>query len=166
MDRTLAKTDSDIEVHIREALIEMLHEQPLVNITVKDLARHANIARSTFYVHYRNVDEVLEQIENALVLDLTEINEPITDGLRTETDDLDFFRDTLDYLNEHRNVMSVLLVERADVRSIAAWKDGIKDHLRALSVARRHRERRAGHGGDRIVVHRRLHLRAAMRQQF
>ena len=124
-------SDSPIEGSIQRTLIEMLHEKPLIDITVKELCSRAHVARSTFYAHYRNADEVLVQVDDALVADIIALNEPIADISRTQAGDMDFFRGTLDYLDEHREVMGVLLVERPDARFIEAWKDGIKGHLRA-----------------------------------
>lgn len=124
-------SSSPAELLICQTLVEMLHEKPLMDITVKELSARAHVARSTFYAHYRNVDDVLEQVEDALITDIICLNEPVSDPARTEADDMDFFRSTLDYLDEHREVMGVLLVERPDARFIEAWKDGIKGHLRA-----------------------------------
>lgn len=122
--------DSPIEELIGQTLIEMLREKELADISVKELASRAHIARSTFYAHYRNVDEVLRQIEDAIVADLVALNEPIADPSRSSASDMSFFRATMDYLDENREVMGVLLVERPDTRFIEAWKDGIKGHLR------------------------------------
>lgn len=124
------ETDSAVERSIGEALVEMLREEKLSDVTVKELARRAHVARSTFYAHYRNVDEVLEQVEGSIVEDLVALNAPIADASRRDAADMGFFRETLAYLDERRDVMRVLLVDRTDPRFVEAWKDGIKGHLR------------------------------------
>lgn len=120
-----------IDERIAEALIKLLHEQPLTEISVKELCACAYVARSTFYAHFRNTDEVMQQIETSVVADLAAINEPLAEGARSTAADFAFFQDTLDYLAEHREVMGVLLVERPSARFSAAWKEAIKEHLLA-----------------------------------
>lgn len=123
--------DASTEERIQGALLELLHEHPLADISVKELCARAYVARSTFYAHYHNVAEVLEQIEDTLVADLTALNAPLADGSRSDPDDLAFFRNTVAYIEDHRDVMEILLVERPSVRFIKAWKEAIKGHLRA-----------------------------------
>lgn len=46
-----------------DALIQLLLHKPLQEITVRELAAKANIARGTFYFHYSDIYELLHQIE-------------------------------------------------------------------------------------------------------
>ena len=119
------------EARICCALVELLHEEPLVDISVKELCGRAYVARSTFYAHYRNVDDVLSAVEQAAVDDLTVLNDPLASASPSDAASLSFFRDTLAYLDEHRDLMGVLLVERPDARFITRWKEAIEGHLRA-----------------------------------
>ena len=41
---------------LREAMIELITEKPLTSITVKDVCARADINRSTFYLHYKDVE--------------------------------------------------------------------------------------------------------------
>lgn len=47
---------------IREALMELLRIKPYSKITVTELCRLADINRGTFYIHYFDVDDVLDDI--------------------------------------------------------------------------------------------------------
>lgn len=122
---------SSTEARICCALVELLHEEPLVDISVKELCARAYVARSTFYAHYRNVDDVLSAIERAAVADLTELNDPLASASPSDAASLSFFKGTMEYLYGHRDLMDVLLVERSDSRFIALWKEAIEGHLRA-----------------------------------
>ncbi len=53
---------------LRDALTELLREQPLEKTTVTDVCRQADVNRSTFYAYYRDVSQLLDEIE-AEVLD-------------------------------------------------------------------------------------------------
>lgn len=47
---------------INNALAQLLHEKPLDKITVSEVVRKANINRSTFYAHYSDIPQVLNQL--------------------------------------------------------------------------------------------------------
>lgn len=51
---------------ILKAMAILLHRKRTVSIKVVDLCRTAKITPSTFYRHYRNVDEVVEKYEEKL----------------------------------------------------------------------------------------------------
>lgn len=52
---------------LRSALIDLICEKPLSDITVTDLCARADVNRSTFYLHYKGVHELLEEIEDAIL---------------------------------------------------------------------------------------------------
>ena len=60
---------------LREALIGLISEKPLANITVTDICARADINRSTFYLHYQGVHELLGEIEEQI---LSRIEEQLT----------------------------------------------------------------------------------------
>ena len=58
--------------NIRKAFAELLKENKVVEkITVKDLIERADISKSTFYLHYRDIYDIIEEMENE-VLDVIE----------------------------------------------------------------------------------------------
>lgn len=52
---------------IRNALISLLNQKSLMEISVSDIAKTANINRGTFYNHYNNLSEILEEIKEELM---------------------------------------------------------------------------------------------------
>ena len=62
---------------LREALTSMLTEKPLRHITVKELCSRAQLNRGTFYAHYADVFDLLEQIEAELEADFFAALEPM-----------------------------------------------------------------------------------------
>lgn len=62
---------------LREALITFLAEKPLTSITVKELCERAKLNRGTFYAHYEDVYDLLEQIEAEMAADFHAALEPI-----------------------------------------------------------------------------------------
>lgn len=55
---------------IRQALFELLETKALDEITVVDICRAADVNRGTFYKYYRDVPDLYEKTEDALVEEL------------------------------------------------------------------------------------------------
>ncbi len=71
MDLRVRKTLREI----RSAIMELAKNKPLEQITVKELCEQALINKATFYSHYDNINELIEEIEDEFVKNLTgEIN--------------------------------------------------------------------------------------------
>lgn len=58
---------------IRESLIELLEIRPINKISISELCKRAEINRSTFYNHYENIYDVLDEIGEVIAKDLEEI---------------------------------------------------------------------------------------------
>ena len=56
------KYDTNTESAVRRALMALLAEKPLADITVSELAREAHVSRSTFYEHFGNVSDVFDSV--------------------------------------------------------------------------------------------------------
>ena len=56
---------------IRESLFELLESRPLNQITVKSLCELADINRGTFYSHYADIYDLVEQLEGELIENMT-----------------------------------------------------------------------------------------------
>jgi AcrR family transcriptional regulator len=54
-DRRIQKTQKVL----REALASLIHEKRYDSIVVSDILERANVGRSTFYMHFRNKDDLL-----------------------------------------------------------------------------------------------------------
>lgn len=58
-NRRVRITRSDL----RHALYELLQKKPLNKITVQEITERANVSRGTFYLHYQDVYDMVEKIE-------------------------------------------------------------------------------------------------------
>lgn len=57
---------------IKEAMLNLLNKKELEDITVTDIVKYANINRGTFYNHYGNPAEILEEIKDQLMQKLAD----------------------------------------------------------------------------------------------
>ena len=51
---------------LRDCLFQLLDEKTVEEITVKELTAMADINRSTFYFHYKDIDDMIMQIQNEI----------------------------------------------------------------------------------------------------
>ncbi len=69
MDRRIRKTKQQL----RQSLTILLKQKRIQDITVRELAELADINRGTFYLHYRDVYDLLNQIEDELLDELESV---------------------------------------------------------------------------------------------
>ncbi|MDE7400366.1 MAG: TetR/AcrR family transcriptional regulator, partial [Oscillospiraceae bacterium] len=70
------KTDLRIQktrATVRNALFDLLGEKELSKISISELCRRAQINRKTFYRHYRSTADIIEELENSLLGELSAI---------------------------------------------------------------------------------------------
>lgn len=61
------------KVMVKDAFLELLQNTSYEKITITSLCHQAEITRATFYLHYNNIDEVLDELLDE-ALRLTELN--------------------------------------------------------------------------------------------
>lgn len=60
------------EEYICRKLLEMMEEKPFLKIKVKQLCEYAEISRSTFYVYFDSIYDVVQKIEDDLLFRVPE----------------------------------------------------------------------------------------------
>lgn len=90
------------------ALSELMLEKEIRNITVQELADKADIHRATFYVHYSDIYDLYEQIENEI---FEEIKVIISETTHTNKE---LFQTLIDYIYENSNVFGMFLSKNSN----------------------------------------------------
>lgn len=62
VDRRVRKTKRQL----RKALMDLMAEKPVKSISVRELADRADINRGTFYIHYKDVGDLLQRLEDEM----------------------------------------------------------------------------------------------------
>ncbi|WP_239585397.1 TetR/AcrR family transcriptional regulator [Amphibacillus cookii] len=68
-DRRVRKTKRAL----RNGLVELMVNKELRNITVRELTDKVDIHRATFYAHYKDIYDLYQQVEDAVVQELNDI---------------------------------------------------------------------------------------------
>lgn len=130
----------------RAEFMRMYAQEGLDRITVKGLCAAVPVARTTFYAHYRNVDDVLAEVEDELLAGLAEVTERISGGDLPHMDFGTFLDETLGFIRGRWADFRTLLVAQPDMRFIAKWKDAIK-----ANFARRYPQARMQQNWDLLA---------------
>lgn len=110
-----------------EALIYLLNDKDYNYITIKEICKKAGVNRSTFYLHYENIDDLLKESVDWMINDFfsyfdnTKANLPLDIKTKT-TNELFLISKTylipyLTYIKEHKKVMTAIIM-RPEILSI------------------------------------------------
>ena len=68
-DRRIRKT----KALLQNSLLELMETKTLNHITIKELTDYADVNRSTFYLHYNSINDVLIELEQDLLNQINEV---------------------------------------------------------------------------------------------
>ena len=111
---------------IKGQFMELYKQKAFERITVKELCAQTPVARTTFYAHFQNTDEVKGEIEDGLMAGL--VNMP-----KMDLDE--FLQAVQQYIKANWDGFYTFLICQPNHRFIEKWKDGIK-----LNFSRRYPE--------------------------
>lgn len=117
VDRRVRKTKKQL----RECLTHLLKEKKVQDITVRELTDMADLNRGTFYLHYRDVFDLLEKTENEL---LEEFNRLMyRHNAREINDKLDeIFVEIFHLVQDNAALVEILLGENGDLNFVNRLK--------------------------------------------
>lgn len=104
IDRRIIRTKQQI----RQALIELLSEKGENNISVRELAQRANINRGTFYIHYKDTHDLVEQLVDEAVKKLLGVCKRHPPA-QTPRESYPFLTDLFETLQSDPQLFSILL---------------------------------------------------------
>lgn len=89
------------------ALMALLHDRPLSNITVTELTNLADVNRSTFYAHFQDIYDMVDTMRSDFKAALMQVVLEQADGLRTSGAH-GFMRSVYGYFRDNREMFSVV----------------------------------------------------------
>ena len=135
VDRRVRRTKESL----RRALEDLLAEKPIQSITVRELADRVDINRGTFYLHYRDVHDLLEQIEEELFEELMEvIKDYDMDEIRANL--TPFLTNLFTYLFKNERMIRVLLSNNGDLAFVNRVRNAISEKCLYSWIERRNPE--------------------------
>lgn len=110
-DRRARKT----EEQLIKGLTQLMKTKSIKEISVRELADLVDINRSTFYLHYKDIFDMVETIENNLAANLISTLEELNNNHITQNILQDFLNDTFETIYSNAELCSVLLSSNGDV---------------------------------------------------
>ncbi|MFL6555361.1 MAG: TetR/AcrR family transcriptional regulator, partial [Bacillus sp. (in: firmicutes)] len=103
---------------IRDALTELMEEKGFEGLTVRDLTEKADINRGTFYLHYHDKYDLLEQSEAEILNEIEKIAQQInpTHFINFDSDNEPFplIIKLFECFHENSSFMKVILGPKGD----------------------------------------------------
>lgn len=122
-DRRIRKT----KAQLRQGLAELLQEKSLKEITVKELTDKVDINRSTFYLHYSDIYDMMEKIENELIEEIEELvrTRPVNPFNESS---FPFIEEIFTILAENRQICAALLGPNGDIAFLQRIENILSRH--------------------------------------
>lgn len=118
----MAINDNDIRVKrtkklLRKGIAELGKTKSINKITVKELTDLVEINRGTFYLHYKDVYDLVDSIEDELCEELKQTVFNITpDDILYRP--LDVLEKNFEYFRKHNDILTVLTGENGDTKFV------------------------------------------------
>ncbi len=99
---------------LKDSFITLLEEKDISKITIKEICEDADINRATFYAHYNDQYDFMNQIQNEL-LENIEIHLSAFVKSDLHMNLLDMVEQIFEYIKENARICRLLLSERGDM---------------------------------------------------
>ncbi len=117
VDRRVRKTRKQL----REGLARLLEKKSIRDIKVKELVEEVDINRSTFYLHYSDIYDMLEKIEEELFEEIQTAmkNHPISADAQSQA----FIRQIFQIMDDNRAICKALCGPNGDMAFVTRMED-------------------------------------------
>ena len=122
VDRRVRKTKKIL----RECLTQLLKEKKIQDITVRELTEMADLNRGTFYLHYKDVFDLLEQTEEELLTAFRQLLNRLN-SKNTDNELVPVFEEIFSMVKENGDLVEILLGENGDLNFLNRLKALIRE---------------------------------------
>lgn len=121
-DRRIRKTKKAL----RDGLTKLMEEKSIKDISVKELTDMIDINRGTFYLHYKDVFDMIEQIEAELFHDFTSVMLAHNPKTMNGTP-LPLLKDIFIFLKENATICEALMSSNGDIAFVNQLKEIVRN---------------------------------------
>lgn len=123
MDRRISKTTQSL----KDALVTLMEEKELRKITVSDITKLANINRGTFYLHYLDIYDMVEKLEDEIINKIKEIIDT-GNNLATNYLYLPILVKIIEYFYQDKRFIQTLISPNGDPFFLGRVQDIMVEH--------------------------------------
>jgi AcrR family transcriptional regulator len=128
VDRRVRKTKK-LLLH---SLTTLMSQKKINKITVKELTDLADVNRGTFYLYYKDIFDMVEQVETELFESFSRAYEEFVSNSKSYQGALSFFTFVFEFVQENAEICRILLGPEGDYHFIEKFKNTIKQHQPSL----------------------------------
>ena len=110
------------------ALTALMSQKKINKITVKELTDLADVNRGTFYLYYKDIFDMVEQVENELFEKFSDAYNEFSSSAKSYQGMLSFFTFVFEFVEENAEICKILLGPDGDYNFIEMFKNTIKLH--------------------------------------
>ena len=115
-----------------ESLTSLMKEKPIKDISVKELTDLADINRGTFYLHYRDIYDMLEQLEDEWFADFNELLDKTPPAPDSTGSVARLSENMFQFLLDNKDIADALLGPNGDLTFINRLKDLLRRRTYSL----------------------------------
>lgn len=120
-DRRIRKTKKAL----KEGLTRLMLEKSMKDISVKELTEEVDINRGTFYLHYKDVYDMIEQIEIEMLENFIKVMESHTPQ-KINGQPLPLLTDIFIFLKENATICAAFLSSNGDIAFVNRLKEVVR----------------------------------------
>ena len=114
---------------LQQSLIQLMAEKEIRNITIKELTDLADITRGTFYLHYRDIYDILRSMEYEMFVEFNEIlNRSLSLDKKESTPEA-ILTDIFSLLERRRDMARVMMGPHGDLAFVNHLKNLMKERI-------------------------------------
>ena len=122
LDRRVKRTRSNL----RASITRLIYQKPVNEITVREISEGADINRDTFYLHYKDVYDMIDRIENDMFEEFEKI---VTSHAPEDFKEQPFLilNDIFSFLKDNADMCAALLSPNGDIAFVNKLKNVLRD---------------------------------------
>lgn len=107
-DRRVRRT----KARLRQAITQLMLEKDLSSITVRELTDLADVNRGTFYTHYKDIYDMIDQVENEIFSELEDLLDLHTSEI-VQRDIAAVLQEVFRFVGRNQNLCRVFLTRQS-----------------------------------------------------
>ena len=128
MNIKIVKRSQRTREALNKTLAQMMIKQNINDITIKNLVVLANINRSTFYLHYTDIFDLLQEMENDIISQIQKVLDSYPSLSRAQS--YSFVTDLISVFEANRDSLKALMGYHGDAFFIQRMEDVIESKVR------------------------------------
>jgi AcrR family transcriptional regulator len=130
LDRRVQRTRKSLQ----DSLMALILEEGYDEISIQDITEKANLGRATFYLHFKDKDELLLEVMNQLILDFMEQAPQLTEA-QWRLEDTKTIVKLFDFAAAHYDLYRILTIGSGGITASRQLHHSIAENIKGFIQA-------------------------------